>query len=60
MAPPLALTPTQILEIAQKLGVSRSSVEAQLRMADSEGELDIEPTLNALRALSAILALVEG
>ena len=53
------LTPAEILEIASKLGVSRGSVDAQLKMAESEGELDVEPTLSALRALSEILKLAE-
>lgn len=60
MPSPATLTTHEILDIAKNLGVSRSSVEAQLKMADSEGELDIDPTLNALRALSAILLLAEG
>jgi hypothetical protein len=53
MASPLAAT--EILDIANKLDVSPGSLEAQLRMAESEGELDVEPTLNALRVLLAIL-----
>lgn len=54
------LAPTDILDLAAKLGVSRASLEAQLKMADAEGELDVEPTLNALRALLGILALAEA
>ncbi len=60
MAPPTALAPADILAVATKLGVSRVGIQAQLSMAETEGELDVEPTLNALRALSAILALAEG
>ena len=53
------LLATEILDIAAKLEVSRGSLQAQLRMAESEGELDVEPTLNALRALLAILDRAE-
>jgi len=60
MAAPATLSAQKILEIATRLGVSRSSVDAQLKMADTEGELDVEPTLSALRALSSILGLAEG
>jgi hypothetical protein len=55
-----ALAPNQILDIAKGLGVTRASLAAQLRMAESEGEIDEEPTLNALRALLAILERAEG
>ncbi|HYP87147.1 MAG TPA: hypothetical protein VEQ59_03325 [Polyangiaceae bacterium] len=54
------LSAAAVAEIAQKLEVSANSVRAQLKMAESEGELDVEPTLNALRALLAILELAEG
>jgi DNA-binding transcriptional regulator LsrR (DeoR family) len=57
MSSPLAAT--EILDIASKLDVTRASLQAQLRMAESEGELDVEPTLNALRALLAILDRAE-
>jgi DNA-binding transcriptional regulator LsrR (DeoR family) len=57
MSSPLATT--EILDIASKLDVTRASLQAQLRMAESEGELDVEPTLNALRALLAILDRAE-
>ncbi len=60
MSGPTALAPVEILDLAEKHGVSRASLEAQLKMADAEGELDVEPTLNALRALLAILGLAEG
>lgn len=53
MASPLSAA--EILDIANGLDVSSGSLQAQLRMAESEGELDVEPTLNALRALLAIL-----
>lgn len=59
MAPPSTLSAAEILDLVSRLGVSRGSVDAQLKMAETEGELDVEPTLAALRALSAILALAE-
>ena len=58
--PASALAPSEILDLAKQHGVSRASLEAQLKMADTEGELDVEPTLNALRALLAILGLAES
>lgn len=60
MATEAALSPTEILAVAQKLGVSSASLQAQLRLAEAEGELDEEPTLNALRALLTILQRAEG
>jgi hypothetical protein len=57
MSSPLAAT--EILAIANKLDVTRGSLQAQLRMAESEGELDVEPTLNALRVLLEILEHAE-
>jgi hypothetical protein len=60
MPAPTPLAPAEVLAIATKLGVTRASLQAQLGMAESEGELDVEPTLNALRALLAILGLAEG
>jgi DNA-binding transcriptional regulator LsrR (DeoR family) len=60
MPAPTTLTSAEIVAVAEKLGVSRGSLQAQLSMAESEGELDVEPTLNALRALEAILGLAEG
>jgi hypothetical protein len=59
MSAPDALAPTEILDVARKHGISRASLEAQLKMAETEGELDVEPTLDALRALLAILGLAE-
>lgn len=58
--PASAFAPTEILDLAKQHGITRASLEAQLKMAEVEGELDVEPTLNALRALLAILGLVEG
>ncbi|HYQ14887.1 MAG TPA: hypothetical protein VEQ58_03995 [Polyangiaceae bacterium] len=54
------LSPAAVTEIAQKHEVSALGLRAQLKMAETEGELDVEPTLNALRALLAILDLAEG
>ncbi len=50
----------EVLEVAQKLGVTRGALEAQLRMAEVEGELDEAPTLNAMRALLLILERAEA
>jgi len=60
MPGPTTLASAEILDLASKLGVSRASLQAQLKMADAEGELDVEPTLNALRALLDILNAAEG
>ena len=59
MSGPTALAPAEILDLAEKHGISRASLDAQLKMAEAEGELDVEPTLEALRALRAILGLAE-
>jgi hypothetical protein len=50
----------EILEIAKRLGVTRGGLQAQLRQAEGEGEVDEEPMLNAMRALLAILERAEG
>lgn len=55
-----ALSPAEILDVATQLGVSRASLVAQLKMAETEGELDVEPTINALRALLSILERAGG
>jgi hypothetical protein len=60
MATEAALSPTEIVAVAQKLGVSSVSLQAQLRLAEGEGELDEEPTINALRVLLTILQRAEG
>jgi hypothetical protein len=60
MIEPAALAPTDILEVASGLGVTQSSLRAQLRQAETEGEIDEEPTLNAMRALLIILERAEG
>jgi hypothetical protein len=48
-----------ILDSANELDVTRGSLQAQLHMAEREGELDVEPTLGSLRALLAILDRAE-
>lgn len=53
--PTTTFSPTEVIEVAQRLGVTRAALQAQLRLAEGEGELDEEPTLNALRALLLIL-----
>jgi hypothetical protein len=55
-----AFSSAEVLEVARKLGVTRSALEAQLRMAEVEGELDEAPTLDALRALLLILERAEA
>jgi hypothetical protein len=60
MSSAAAPSPSEILEVAQSFGVTRESVQAQLEQAEREGELDEEPTLNAMRALLAILQRAEG
>ena len=59
MTEPAALA-ADILDVAKGLGVTRGSLQAQLRQAETEGEIDEEPTLNAMRALLIILERVEG
>lgn len=53
-------TAADVLAIANRLDVSRDSLQAQLRLADGEGEVDAEPMLNAMRALLLILEAAEG
>ena len=60
MSEPPALTAAEILEVAKQLGVSRGGLQAQLRLAEGEGEVDEEPMLNAMRALLIILERAEG
>ena len=52
-------SPTAVIEVAARLGITRDALQAQLRLADSEGEVDAEPMLNALRALLLILEQAE-
>jgi hypothetical protein len=60
MSEPAALTAAEILEVAKQLGVSRGGLQAQLRLAEGEGEVDEEPMLNAMRALLMILERAEA
>ncbi|HVY30529.1 MAG TPA: hypothetical protein VHB79_28415 [Polyangiaceae bacterium] len=60
MAQPKPFSAAEVIEVAKKLGVSRGSLETQLRLADSEGEVDAEPMLNAMRALLVILEQAEA
>lgn len=55
MIQPAAFSATEVIEIARRLGVTRGVLQAQLRLAEGEGEVDAEPMLNALRALLSIL-----
>lgn len=60
MSEPATLSPAEVIDVAKRLGVTRASLQAQLQQAEREGELDEEPTLNALRALLSILERAEG
>ena len=60
MAEPASLSPSEVIDVAKRLGVTRASLQAQLQQAEREGELDEEPTLNAMRALLLILERAEG
>jgi len=53
-------SPAEVIEVATRLGVTRGSLQAQLRLAEGEGEVDEEPMLNAMRALLLILERAEG
>ena len=53
------LSPAEVIEVAKRLGVTRGSLQAQLRQAEGEGEVDEEPMLNAMRALLIILQRAE-
>ena len=57
---PTAFSPAAIIEVAERLGVSKGSLQTQLRLAEGEGEVDEEPMLNAMRALLIILERAEG
>jgi hypothetical protein len=60
MTQPATFSAGEVLEIAKKLGVTRDGLQAQLRLAEGEGEVDEEPMLNAMRALLLILAQAES
>ena len=60
MSESAVLTAAEILEVAKRLGVTRGGLQAQLRLAEGEGEVDEEPMLNAMRALLMILERAEG
>lgn len=49
-----------VLDVAKRLGISRGDLQAQLRLAEGEGEVDAEPMLNAMRALLIILESAEA
>lgn len=53
-------SPGVVIEVAERLGITREALEGQLRLADSEGEVDAEPMLNAMRALLTILERAEA
>lgn len=53
-------SPATVIEVAHELGITRGDVQAQLRLAEGEGEVDAEPMLNALRALLIILERAES
>ncbi len=60
MAQPATFSAAEVIEVAKRLGVTRGSLQAQLRLAEGEGEVDEEPMLNAMRALLTILEQAEG
>jgi len=60
MAQPATFNAQEVIEVAQRLGVTRASLQAQLRFAETEGEVDAEPMLNGMRALLAILEQAES
>jgi hypothetical protein len=60
MAHPTTFSAAAVIEVAERLGVTRGALQAQLRLADVEGEVDAEPMLNAMRALLAILEQAES
>ena len=60
MAQPKPFSAAEVIEIANNLGVSRGSLQAQLGLAEREGEVDAEPMLNAMRALLSILEQAEA
>ena len=53
------LSPAEVIEVAKRLGVTRGSLQAQLRQAEGEGEVDEETMLTAMRALLIILQRAE-
>jgi hypothetical protein len=55
-----ALSAADVIDVAKRLGVTRGGLQAQLRLAEGEGEIDEEPMLNAIRALLIILERAEG
>ncbi|MDF3071134.1 MAG: hypothetical protein K0R38_6735 [Polyangiaceae bacterium] len=59
MAQPTTFSAAVVIEVANRLGVTRESLQAQLRLAEGEGEVDEEPMLNAMRALLTILEQAE-
>jgi len=57
---PKPFSASDVIEVANQLGISRGLLQAQLRLAEGEGEVDAEPMLNAMRALLLILERAEG
>jgi hypothetical protein len=60
MSQPKPFSAAEVLEVANQLGVTRGSLQHQLRLADGEGEVDAEPMLNAMKALLIILEQAEA
>jgi hypothetical protein len=60
MDQPKPFSAAEVIDVANRLGVSRGSLQTQLRLAEGEGEVDAEPMLNAMRALLIILEHAEG
>jgi hypothetical protein len=60
MAQPATFSATEVIEVAERLGLTRAALQTQLRLAEGEGEVDEEPMLNAMRALLIILEHAEA
>jgi hypothetical protein len=60
MTQPATFSAAEVIETAKRLGVTREALQAQLRLAEGEGEVDEEPMLNAMRALLLILERAES
>ena len=60
MTQPKPFSAAEVIDIATRLGVSRGSLQTQLKLAEGEGEVDAEPMLNAMKALLLILEQAEA
>lgn len=60
MAQPATFSAQEVIAVAERLGLSRPALQAQLKLAETEGEVDAEPMINAMRALLTILEQAES